>query len=153
MACTPREKRDLERGRRAAMAARANGASAMEAALVHIATAFDEAAAISSYKRRVERLIRLGPAHMLVRARFSARAALLSGRDLDRAMALVERWYRDERTAFAIASALGRANRLSWEVLRELRLMLRLLRFKRMHADFGAIVEALCDTAVAIAAE
>jgi len=37
--------------------------------------------------------------------------------------------------------------------LRELRLVLRLLRFKEMQAEFGAIVAALCDEAIALAAE
>ena len=41
----------------------------------------------------------------------------------------------------------------SLEVLRELRLVLRLLRHKRMHAEFGAIVAALRDDVLAQAAE
>ena len=71
-----------------------------------------------------------------MRARFGARAAMLAGRSLDAAIAIVERWWRDERKAFQIASALGYGNRLSLEVLCELRLILRLLRFKRMQAEY-----------------
>jgi hypothetical protein len=78
---------------------------------------------------------------------------MLSGRSLDTAAAAVERWWRDERKAFQIASALGYGNRLSLEVLRELRLILRLMRFKRMDAEFSGIIAALNDEAMAAAAE
>jgi hypothetical protein len=110
-------------------------------------------AAVNDFKLRVERLLRLGPQHPAVRARFAARAERLSGRDLTAAITIVERWWRDERRAFQIASAFGYGNRLSLEVLRELRLALRLLRCKRMHAEFSAIVAALCDDVLAQAAE
>jgi len=78
---------------------------------------------------------------------------MLSGRGLDGALVLAERWWRDERRAFAIASALGRGNRLSLDVLRELRLMLRLMRFKRMHVEFCAIAAALRGDEMLEAAE
>jgi ATP phosphoribosyltransferase regulatory subunit HisZ len=125
----------------------------MQAALAQIGAAFDEAAIVNGFKLRVERLMRLGPQHAAMRARFGARAALLSGRSLDAAIAAVERWRRDERKAFQIASALGRGSGLSLEVLAELRLMLRLMRFKRMEAEFCAIMAALGDETTAIAAE
>ncbi len=125
----------------------------MAVALAQIGAAFDEAATINAYKIRVERLIRLGPCHPAVRARFGARAAMLFGRGLDAAIVLVERWWRDERKAFQIASALGCATRLSLEVLGELRLILRLMRFKRMHREFDDIVAALCEVPMAAAAE
>ena len=64
-----------------------------------------------------------------------------------------ERWWRDERKAFQIASALGYGNRLSLDVLRELRLILRLMRFKKMQAEFGAIIGAVSDETSALAAE
>jgi hypothetical protein len=88
-----------------------------------------------------------------VRARFAARAALLAGRGLDTAIIITERWWRDERKAFQIASVFGCAPRFSLEVLRELRLILRWMRFKRMGAQFGAIIEALCEARIARAAE
>ena len=125
----------------------------MAVALAQIGAAFDEAATVNAFKIRVERLIRLGPHHPAVRARFGARAAMLFGRGLDPAIAVVERWWRDERKAFQIASALGCATRLSLEILRELRLILRWMRFKKMEADFHAAVAALCDEPVAMAAE
>jgi hypothetical protein len=148
-----REERELERIRAAAAAARIASGSAMAVALAQIGAAFDEAAAFNRFKSRVERYIRLGPGHIAMRARYGARAALLSGCDLDGAVARVERWWHAERKAVAIASALGRGNRLSLEVLRELRLILRLMRWRRMQAEFGAIVAAACDRMIAQAAE
>ncbi len=127
VARSPRQDRDNERIRRAAAAARVGPTPAMAVALAQIGAAFDEAATINAYKIRIERLIRLGPGHAAVRARFGARASMVLGRDLDSAVALVDRWWRDERKAFQIASALGCATRLSLEVLGELRLILRLM--------------------------
>jgi hypothetical protein len=125
----------------------------MDAALAQIGAAFDEAAAINGFKLRVEHLLRLGPYHTAVRARFGARAELLAGRSLDAAIALVERWWRDERRALQIASALGRGSRVSLDVLREMRLVLRLMRRRRMAAEFSLIVATLCGDEFAVAAE
>jgi hypothetical protein len=149
----PREARDFERVRAAAIVARKTGCSAMDAALAQIGMAFDETAAINGFKLRVERWLRFEPHHAAVRARFGARAAMLSGHGLDAAIAAAERWWSDERKAFQIASALGYGNRLSLDVLRELRLILRLLRHKKMQVQFGAIVAVLCDEAILLAAE
>lgn len=125
----------------------------MDAAPAQIAAAFDEAAIVNARKLRVERLVRLGRQHPAVRPRFSARAELLAGRSLEAAIAAVERWWRDERRAFAIASAFGRGSRLSLDILSELRLVLRLMRRKRMQAEFVTIVAVLCDEPAAMAAE
>jgi hypothetical protein len=148
-----REARESERIRMAARATRAASGSALDAALAHIGAAFDETAAIFDFKLKVERILCRGPAHPAVRARFGARAAMLSGLPLDMAVARAERWWRDERKAFQIASALGYGNRLSLEILRELRVILRLMRYRHMHAQFGAIVAAVCDGATPLAAE
>lgn len=148
-----RDARESERIRLAASAARAATGSAMDAALAQIGAAFDEAAAINRFKIRVERYIRLGPRHVAMRARYGARAELLYGLSLDAAIAAVERWRLNERKAFQVASALGRGNRLSLNILDELRLMLRLMRFRRMQTEFGIIVAAVCDEAAAQAAE
>jgi hypothetical protein len=148
-----REERDRERARRTAAVARAEGQPALDVALTEIGAAFDQSAVINGFKIRVERLIRRGPRHPALRARFGARAALLHGRNLDAAIATVERWWRDERKAFQIASALGGGSRLSLDVLRELRLVLRLMRFKRMTAEYHEIIAVLCDRPRAIAAE
>jgi len=149
----PRRQRDLERARNAAAAAQAQGKPAIDVAVAQIGTAFDAAAIVNAFKLRVERWLRLGPQHPASRARFAARAALLKHRSLDAAIVLAERWWRDERKAFQIASAFGRGNRLSLEILSELRLILRLLRRKRMGAQFPAIVAAVCDDDIAEAAE
>src|SRR4029077_20715880 len=148
-----RDRRDRERARRTAAAALALGQSALDVALSEIGTAFDEAAAINDFKIRVERLLRRGPRHPALRARFGARAAMLRGRGLNAAIATVERWWRDERKAFQIASALGGGTRLSLEVLRELRLVRRLMRFERMAAPYWETLAALPTPPTAIAAE
>ena len=148
-----RQERDRERVRRAAAAARTKGQSALDVALTEIGAAFDQAAVINGFKIRVEQLIRRGPRHPVLRARFGARAARLHGRDLDAAIVTVERWWRDERKAFQIASALGGGTRLSLEVLRELRLVLRLMRFKRMEVEYLETLAALSDPPSALAAE
>ena len=148
-----RQERDRERARRAAAVARVLGQSALDVALTEIGAAFDQAAAVNDFKIRVERLIRRGPRHPALRARFGARAAMLRGRSLDAAIATVERWWRDERKAFQIASALGGGTRLSLEILRELRLTLRLMHFKRMEAAYFETIAALSDPPAALAAE
>jgi len=150
---SPRVLRERERLLRAVQAAASERTSAIETARAHIGAAFDEAAAINAFKIRVERFARLGPHHPAVRARFGARADLLSGRSLDTAIATVERWWRDECRAFAIARAFGRGTRLSLDVLCELRLILRWMRRKRMAAEFAAVLEALCEPVMPAAAE
>ena len=120
------QERDIERVRRTAAEVPAEQRSAMAIALAQIGA---------------------------VRARFGARAEMLAGRGLDAAIVVAERWWRDERRAFQIASVFGCAPRLSLEVLRELRLILRWMRFKRMGAQYSAIVEALGEAPAARAAE
>ncbi len=154
----PRTERDLERARSAAAAARtsANDGSrrpALAATLAAIETAFDQAAIVNDLKIAVERHIRRGPAHAAVRARFAARAALLHGSNLDGAIVAVERWRRDEQRAFAIANAFGRGSRLPLAVLEELRLLLRWLRFKQMHAAYAVALATLNDMPMLEAAE
>ena len=125
----------------------------MTATLAEIGAAFDEAAVINGFKIRVERLLQLGPHHPAVRARFAARVDMLVGRDLDAAVIAAERWWRNERKVFQIASAFGCATRLSLDVLHELRLVLRLMRFKRMEAEYQTALAALCEAPMALAAE
>ena len=147
----PRPERGLERARRAAVAARNttdNGARpALAAALAAIEAAFDRAAVVNDLKIAVDRHIHRGPEHPAVRARFQAPAALLRGHSLDAAIATIERWQRDEQRAFAIASAFGRGSRLSLQVLDELHLLLRWLRFKRLHAAYANARAELCGNA------
>jgi hypothetical protein len=149
----PRSRFDLERARRAGAAARVQGANAIEAALAEIGAAFDQAAIINAFKLRVEETLRRGPQHPAVQARFGARADLLRGKSLDNAIVLAERWWRAERKAFQIASVFGRGNSLSLDVLAELRLILRLMRWKRMRGQFSTILAALRDDPIGMAAE
>jgi len=125
----------------------------MDTALAQIGAAFDEASAVNTFKIRAERLLRLGPRHPAVRARFGVRAEMLSGRGLDAAIVGVERRWRDEHKAFAIASAFGPGTRLSLDILAKMRLILRLMRFKRMHTEYAAVLDALCGTAMPAAVE
>ena len=150
---TSHSRRQAREFERLAAAAARSKAGALEAALAEIGAAFDAAAAVNDFKLRVERRIRLGPQHGAVRARYRGRAELLYGRSLADAIAAVERWWRAERKAFQIAAALGCGNRLSLEVLRELRLILRLLRYRRMAGEFSALLAAVRDEAMAEAAE
>jgi hypothetical protein len=126
---------------------------AIDTAVAAIHAAFSRAAEIDAFKLRVERWLCLGPQHPAVRARFRARAAALSQWQLDAAIGDVEHWWREERKTFALASALGYGSRLPLETLRELRLILRLIRFKRMAAEFEAIAAAVCEHEIALAAE
>jgi hypothetical protein len=150
---SPRQRRDRARIRRVAASLHAVNGSAMDVALAQIGAAFDETAAINGFMLRVERYLHLGPRHPACRARFGARAALLKGRNLDAAIVTVERWWRDERKAFQVASALGCATRLPLDVLSELRLILRVARRKGMDAQYLQAVAALCGEPPAIAAE
>jgi hypothetical protein len=123
----------------------------MDAAVAEIRAAFGRAAAIKDFKLAVGRWLRLGPQHPAVRARFAARAAALPHWRLDAAIREAECWWREERKSFALASALGYGSRLPLATLRELRLILRLMRRKRLAAEFGAIAAAVCEEPDAMA--
>ena len=138
-----RQDREGRRVSRAVEAARGDGATAMAVALAHIGAAFDEAAVVHGFKLRIEHFMALPPDDAAVPARFGARAAMLGGCDLDAAIVRVERWWRDQRTAYQLASVFGCGTRLSLEVLSELRLMLRLMRRKQMHAEFERMRETV----------
>jgi len=139
-----RRDRDMQRGRRAARAVRAAGGSAREAALAHVEAALDSAAAAHNrLKLKVERILRLGAWHPEVCARFGRRVALLRGYTISEAIWCVERWYRDERRALQVAAAFGRGSRVSLDLLREMRLMLRLARRKLTDRQFHAIIIAV----------
>lgn len=149
----PRRNRDFGRGQVAAAAVKAAGGSAMDAGLAQIGATFNEAAVINNFKMRVERWIVLGADHPAVRARFGVRADMLRRDTIDGAIILVEHWYRTERKAFAVASAIGRGNRLALDVLRELRLILRIIRASKRQVDYPQIVAAVRGIQTIIAAE
>ena len=116
---------------------------AFAATLAAIDRQFGEAAIYRSFKARVRFALRHGAGHPAVRARYAGRGLGMRGFTLDRAILYVERWYRDERKAFQVASAYGRGTRLSVVILEELRLLLRWLRLKNKHSRFREIVADL----------
>jgi hypothetical protein len=86
---------------------------------------------IASFKNRVCSITRLGTGDPALRARYGARLELLRGYNIDTACRLVDAWYRDEqalRRKFLQIPYVPQPSRLSLEVLRELRLILRCLR-------------------------
>ena len=129
--------------RRAGDIAQSRGGGALDIALAKIDAAFDRVAAINAFKIRVELLLQTDHRHPALRARFGARAGMLAGRSLDASVLAVERWWRDEQKAFAIACAFGGGYRLSLDVLDELRLILRWTRFRRTEKEFVQTVTAL----------
>jgi len=147
----PRRNRDMARGQRMADAVRAAGGGAMDAALANIDGAFNQAAVINGFKMRVEHFMVRGADHPAVRARYGRRATMLRGYTLDAAIILVDRWFRDERKAFQIASALGRGSRLSTDVLSELRLILRVIRASKRRADYPMILDTVLGQTFEIA--
>lgn len=119
--------------------------SAIDATVVQIRAAFGEAATHDLFKRLVRSFMRLDIDHPRVRARYGARLAMLRPYSLDDAIGLVERSYRDERKAFQISSIFGGGRcRLSIEVLRELRLMLRWSRRHDPAAYYAAHLAIMC---------
>ncbi len=138
---------------RAAGRGKGASANAIETAVAEIDAAFSRAAEIGAFKLRVARWLRLSLQHPAVRARFCARAAALPEWQLDPAIREVERWWREERKTFALASALGYGSRLPLQTLRELRLILRWMRRKRLAVEFATIAAAVCDQELAMAAE
>lgn len=112
---------------------------AMAAALAQIDREFGPVGMTQRFKDRIRGTLRAGPGHPMTQARYGARAHMLHGIPLERAAGLVDRWYRIELEAFQLASAIGSGSRLSSTVLRELRLILRWMRFKKMHGELANI--------------
>jgi hypothetical protein len=88
-------------------------------------------------------MIRRGADDFDVRMRYGRRAQMLLALPLEAAMSRVEFWYRAERKAHQIACAFGRANAAALIPLQSIRLLLRLLRRKRLHAEWPALVDAV----------
>jgi hypothetical protein len=101
---------------------------------------FGPAAVNREFKNRVRRFIRLGTGHEEVRARYGARLARLRHCGIGRAIRRIEEDFRAERRTFQILHVLGLSHdRLSLEVLRELRLLLRFARRSEYRAHYRAI--------------
>lgn len=135
-----RRRRETMRGRQAEGKARAAGADALRVALARLGSEFDETAKIASFKCRILHYIRLGAGHPAVRARFGRRAAMLQGYSLNAACQMVDRWLKQEKQALIVAAAFGRGHTLSLEVLRELRLILRLMRRSEYRRYFQGVI-------------
>jgi len=132
----PRYSRDEIRGNAAFAAARASGLSALDAALAAIEAQFGTASVINGDKLRVQRWLEKSFGHQEVRARFAyhiERIAAL-GLSLDQACALLRAECAERRIERI---------RLPSMVRNELHLILRLMRFKKMHKAFGEMVAAM----------
>jgi len=132
----PRKHRDINRGRIASLKAKAKGGSALQASLAEIGASFDQAALTNGLKLRVEDMIERGPCDDTVRARYGRRASMVVGYTLDQAIAKATQMLQDERERFEAASILGRPVRAPLELLRELRLILRMVRLDRHRTGF-----------------
>jgi len=133
IAFVPRAERDAIRAKEAYDRAyrNSNHHPAFLATQAAIEAAFDESAGINSFKRRVEYAIKRGTGHPANRARYGGRLRALQDMNLADAIAAVEGWYRREEKHINDSLLIRYApqpSTLSLEVLRELRLMLRMLR-------------------------
>jgi hypothetical protein len=167
----------LSRARRAGDAVIAAGGSHFEAALASIAAGFDKTSEIQAFKSRVRRVIELGAGHDAVRVRYGIRLRRLRERLIawreansfatrccgipentaiycDIACIIVDRWYHEECRELKVLAAFGRGNGISVQRLRELRLILRLLRRSEHRSHiFGLLDFALDDGEQLAAAE
>lgn len=130
-------------------------ASVLDRLAAQIAAEFGPAAEIRMFKRGVRKMIALGAGHPANMARYGARLALIRAGinhaaaigcplspdvNLKIAINVIERFYREERRRLEVAAALGYGNRLSLMVLRELRLMLRVLRRSEFRGHLSGLV-------------
>lgn len=132
----PRQLRDLDRGRALSQRLAAAGMGALDVAMAAIETTFGPPACINKEKLFAERIIRMSFGHAAVRARFSSFIEWFSDRGigLDEACDLL----RDECAGTAAGAGDFRTT-----TARELHLILRLLRAKRMHRDFADTLAAV----------
>ena len=98
---TCRIDRDLQRGRRAAARARADGAPALAAACAHIEATFSPAMHHSTFKDRVATLMKVGAAHPEASTRYCRLAERHPITNLAAAIVPVERMRRAEFEARA----------------------------------------------------
>ena len=118
--------------------------AAMDSACNVIEREFGHSSEVMRFKRRIRAILR-EPDHPAVAARYGARAKWLRRCSLRVAVTCVDNEWRIERQAFQVASVLGRGTRLSVEILSELRLILRWLRFRRMDAEFVTMRDELVE--------
>lgn len=121
--------------------AKEDGLPAIDVALTAAGAVADHSAGIALFKQRVLNAIRLGAGHPTVRARYGRRAAQLRHYSLNAAIYLTDKWLREEKRKFSLGSAIyGGGNRLSVEVLKEMCLLLRLLRRSKYHSYLPGII-------------
>ena len=113
---------------------------------------FGQAAVVNDLKIAVERHIRRGPDHLAVRARFAARAGLLTAAASTRPSSRSSAGGGTSSAPLRSRAPSAAAARLPLQVLDELRLLLRWLRFKRLHADYATARAALSGDAPALEA-
>jgi hypothetical protein len=125
---------------------------AMASALHEIRRAFGPGSDVRDLKRRLRQVFRF-PDHPRWRARYGARAAHIAeavichrhmnatpAPSLAIAINVIERAYRAERRTILIADALSRRPCLDFMVLRELRLILRVIRRSNMAPEFPRLL-------------
>jgi hypothetical protein len=111
--------------------------SAVDQTLAKIGAEFGIAAEINDFKLRVQHIITMVPHHRAIRARYGAWAERLSHVPLCSAIRLVDHWYYRERRKLE----WGEGSRLTFTVLRELRLILRLMRRDGRACQFQTYIE------------
>jgi hypothetical protein len=134
--------RDLARGRRAALAARARGGTALQAACAHIEATFAPGMRHALLKDRVAALIAAGPGHPEVWMRYRSVVERHRVANLDAAIVIVGRMRSAESEARRAAiQAWGHSSRprLALMILDELRLILRVMR-RRAPSRYRAVV-------------
>jgi hypothetical protein len=140
--------RDLARGRRAALAARAQGGTALQAACAHIEATFAPGMRHTLLKDRVAALIAAGAGHPEVWMRYRSVAECHPVVNLDAAIVLVGRMHGAESEARRAAiQAWGHSSRprLALMILDELRLILRVMR-RHAPSRYPAIVATVLGT-------
>ena len=125
----------LKRANAAAHECKANGGTALDAMYASMHAGFDRSCEINSLKLSILHAIKLGTGHPLIRARYGERARMLKELPIDTAIWVVDKWYWIERGKSA----------LSLNVLREMRVMLRMLRRSSLRDHLPAILSLVCD--------
>ena len=153
-----RAARDRARGEAAYNAAFARAIKAgdptprLTATLAQVDAEFSEAAVVNSRKLRVERAIARGLYNPANRARYSKLVESLRYLPLDNAIRILEKRYRHNARAFLIARAFSSPNPLPLDIIRELILMLRLLRRSEYRRHYHTMVRAVLDETDQLAA-
>jgi hypothetical protein len=121
----------------------ARQSDALQRALDRIEREFSASAEIADFKHRVRSIIHDGTGNPALRARYSIRLQELLGYSIDAACFTVDRWYRDhlaELKRWREVPYAPQPPRITYEILRELRLILRLIRRSKFRGEFQVIL-------------